>query len=164
MRICLLSLLSLLFLSACASNKKPEAITSVEIVEILPRYMVEAQFKRIREYQTGAEHMGKRVIIRTDPQERDGYYFALMLDTKVNKLPQGTVIIGEFYTATSAEKQEIVFQIPAKRPKTDTVFIGLTGENWPYKAGQKVPSAWKFTIIDPNQVVLGSEQSYLWQM
>ncbi|MGB0417112.1 MAG: hypothetical protein ACPGKS_09720 [Coraliomargarita sp.] len=164
MRICLLSLLSLLFLTACASNKKPEAITSVEIIEIMPRYMEAQQFMRIKEYQTGAEHAGDRVIVRTDPKVRDGYYFALLLDTKVHKLPQGTVIVGEFYTATSPEKQEIVFPMPAKRPKTKSVFLGLTGEAWPYAEGEKVPSAWKFTLIDPNEVKLGSQQSYLWEM
>ena len=164
MRNCLFCLIGLLFLSACASNKKPEAITSVEIKEVLPRYMQEAQFKRIKEYQTGAENTGKRMIVRTDPKIRDGYYFALLLDTTLNKLPQGTKVVGEFYTAVSPEKQEMVFILPTKRTKTKTLFLGLTGEAWPYAGGEQVPSAWKFTIIDPNEAVLGSYQSYLWEL
>ena len=164
MRICLLSLLSLLLFAGCASIKtKPEAVTSVEVVDTVPRFMVEAQFKRIKEYQTGAEHAGKRVIIRTDPEIRDGYYFALLLDKKVSELPQGTVIVGEFYTAATAEKQEYTFTLPSKLKKTKAVYLGLTGDAWPYGSG-KVPAAWKFTFVDPNEVVLGSTQSYLWEL
>lgn len=164
MRICLLSLLSLLLLTACSVRNKPEAITSVEIKEIVPRFMSDQQFKRIKEYRTGAEFTGDRVIIRTDPKVRDGYYFTLLLDTKVEYLPQGTVILGEFYTNNNLEKQEVIFRMPAKRPKTKTVFLGLTGENWPFKKGGHVPAAWKFTLIDPNEKELGQKQSYLWSM
>ena len=164
MRTCLLCLLSLLFLTACATTQRREAIRSVEIVDILPRYMEAEQFMRIQEYRTGAEHTGQRVIVRTDPKVRDGYYFTLLLDTRLNKLPQGTVIVGEFYTANSTEKQEARFALPAKRTRTKTVFLGLTGDMWPAQADGQAPAAWKFTVLDANGGVLGEAQSYLWEL
>ena len=86
---------SLLF--GCVSARKP-ALSSVEIEEIKPRYIETEQFKRVSEYLTGKENAGDRVILRSSPDERSGYYFTLILDEDVRRLPKGTQIIGEFYT------------------------------------------------------------------
>lgn len=160
MRFLITALLCALFVG-CASTPK-KAITSVEIEEIKPRYIEEEQFKRIGEYLTGKENTGSRVIIRSKLEERSGYYFTLILNEKVRELPKGTVIIGEFFTPTSVEKQTHEFVLPNKRAKTKEVFVGLTGEDWPDEDG--IPSAWKFTIKDPNGKVLGEKQSYLWKL
>ncbi|WP_148216288.1 hypothetical protein [Coraliomargarita akajimensis] len=151
------------FLVACASKPKAE-IQSVDIDAIYPRYMETSQFKRIHEYRTGVEYAGNRVIIRTDPDVRDGYYFVLQLDTKAHRLPQGTTILAEFYTPSSPAPQQFTFELPAKRPKTKEIFIGLTGEIWPYAEGKATPAAWKFTLLDANGNELGQKQSYLWSM
>ncbi|MGC6424502.1 MAG: hypothetical protein ACON4O_05890 [Lentimonas sp.] len=161
MRLLLLALLSLLCIS-CASNRKSATLTSVEIKEIKPRFIEGKQFKRIDEYLTGKENTGKRVILRSDPETRTGYYFVLILDEKVRRLPAGTKIIGEFYTAKELGVQKHTFAVPAKRPKTKEIFIGLTGEDWP--EGARTPAAWKFTIVDPNGSVMATEQSYLWSL
>lgn len=150
---------SLLF--GCASSPK-KVVTSVEIKEIKPRYIETEQFKRIGEYMTGKEELGDRVILRTTQAERTGYYFTLILDQNVRRLPKGTVIIGEFFTAQSVEPQTHEFVMPNNRASTNEVFVGLTGEEWPQ--GSTVPAAWRFTIKDPNGRVLGGEQSYLWSL
>ena len=77
---------SLLF--GCVSARKP-ALSSVEIEEIKPRYIETEQFKRISEYLTGKENAGDRVILRSSPDERSGYYFTLILDEDVRRLPKG---------------------------------------------------------------------------
>jgi hypothetical protein len=146
-------------LAGCASTPK-QAITSVEIKEIKPRYIETEQFKRISEYLTGKEYFGDRMILRTHPEERDGFYFTLILDTDARKLPAGTVVIGEFYTKKSPEKQVHEFPLPSKRTSTNEIFVGLTGDDWPEDNG--APAAWNFTIKDANGKVLGSKQSYLW--
>ena len=152
------------FFAGCASTPKP-SLTSVEIEEIKPRYMEEEQFKRISEYMTGTENPGDRVIFRTAPQTRDGYYFTLILDEDVHKLPKGTVIIGEFYTPVSIEKQTYEFTFTKKRPKTKEIFIGLTGEDWSEDIDSELaPAAWRFTIQDANGNVLGTKESYLWSI
>lgn len=160
MRILLLALLSLLCIS-CASTKKP-VLTSVNILDIKPRYIETENFKRASEYLTGKENLGNRVIIRTDRSQRDGYYFVLILDEQVRDLPTGTYIEGEFYTPKSLDMQKHTFELPSKLPKTKEIFIGLTGEDWTDK--NAVPAAWNFTIKNSNGDVLATEKSYLWSL
>ena len=59
-------------LSGCASTPN-ESVNSVEIEEIKLRYIPEENFKRISEYWSGAENQGNRIILRTDPEVRDGF-------------------------------------------------------------------------------------------
>jgi hypothetical protein len=145
----------------CALTPK-QTVTSVEIEEIKPRYIETEQFKRISEYLTGKENIGDRVILRTQPEYRAGYYFILVLGNDVRRLPNGTVVVGEFYTPQSLGKQTHEFTLPSQRASTDEIFIGLTGKDWPEKNG--VPAAWRFTIKDANGAVLGEKQSYLWSL
>jgi hypothetical protein len=164
MRIIALALISL-FCTSCASIRQ-QAVTSVDILEIKPRYIQAEDFKRIREYLTGKEEKGNRVILRTNPEQREGYYFTLVLDQKLRNLPTGTVIFGEFHTPKSLEVQQHTFKLPAKlgakTPNTREIFIGLTGDDWPVK--EAVPSAWRFTIKDASGEVLGIKKSFLWSL
>jgi hypothetical protein len=148
-------------IAGCASTPK-QAVTSVEIEEIKPRYIEVEAFKRISEYMSGKEYIGNRVLIRTNPKERAGYYFTLILDQDVNRLPKGTVIVGEFYTKKSVEKQTHELPLPIRRASTNEIFFGLTGADWPEDGG--TPAAWRFTIKDANGLVLGEKQSYLWSL
>jgi hypothetical protein len=157
----LLLALTVLALAGCASTPD-EPVRSVEIEEILPRYIPAENFKRISEYWTGAENKGNRVILRSDPAVREGFYFTLVLDRKVRELPRGSVITGEFYTPVAKEVQTYEFALPNKLPKTKEVFVGLTGADWPGSGG--MPGAWRFTLEDPNGEVLTQKQSYLWSM
>lgn len=160
MRILLFTALSLL-VAGCASTPD-EPPSSVEILEVKPRYIPEENFKRIGEYWSGKENTGKRVLLRTDPTVRDGFYFTLVLDQKVRKLPRGSTITGEVYTPASKDLQTYEFSLPSKLPKTKEIFIGLTGADWPQVGG--VPSAWRFSIKDANGAVLATTKSYLWSM
>ncbi|MFO8028083.1 MAG: hypothetical protein R6U56_10500 [Opitutales bacterium] len=160
MRHLLLVLIGLT-LAGCASTPD-EPVRAVTIEEIKPRYIPEENFVRISEYWSGAENKGRRVILRSDPEVRDGFYFTLVLDEKVRELPRGTVITGEFHTPVSAKRQTHDFALPNKLPKTREVFVGLTGADWPEPGG--VPAAWRFTIKDANGEVLARKQSYLWSM
>tara|TARA_B110001450_G_scaffold201828_1_gene190988 strand:- start:62 stop:544 length:483 start_codon:yes stop_codon:yes gene_type:complete len=160
MRLLITAIICSLY-SGCALTPK-QAVTSIEIEKIEPRYIETEQFKRISEYMTGRENLGDRVILRTQPEHRAGYYFILVLDNDVRRLPNGTVVIGEFYTSQSLGKQTHEFTLPSQRASTDEIFVGLTGEDWPEKDG--VPAAWRFTIKDANGAVLGEKQSYLWSL
>lgn len=128
----------------------------------MPRYIPEENFMRISEYLSGAENKGNRVILRSDPGERDGFYFTLVLDEKLRDLPRGSVVTGEFYTPVATDLQTHDFPLPNKLPKSQEIFVGLTGADWPDP--DAVPGAWRFTIKDANGAVLAREQSYLWSM
>lgn len=158
----LLALIALaLALAGCATRPR-QVVASVSIQEIKPRYIPEENFMRIGEYLSGAENRGKRVILRSDPDVRDGFYFTLILDEKLHNLPRGSVISGEFYTPASKEVQTYDFPLPNNLPKTKEVFVGLTGADWPEPDG--VPGAWRFTINDANGKQLAQKKSYLWSM
>ena len=128
----------------------------------MPRYIETETFKRISEYMTGRENPGKRVIIRTNPRQRDGYYFVLIIDQNVRKLPPDAYIQGEFYTSKSLDLQTHRFEFPAILPSTREIFIGLTGDDWPREGA--VPAAWRFTIKNSQGQILAQEQSYLWSL
>lgn len=153
--------LACLVLASCATT--PDApIESVVIKEVKPRYIPAQNFKRIGEYLTGAEDTGRRILLRSQPDQRSGYYFILVLDTNIRQLPQGTQIIGEFYTPDSLEAKTYTYTLPSKRPKTKEVFVGLTGSDWPNS--EAVPAAWKFTIKTPTGTILDTHKSYLWEL
>lgn len=148
-------------LAGCASTPK-ESLQSVTIEAIKPRYIEAQQFKRIGEYWSGSEVTGGRLILRSTPEARDGYYFVLVLDKKIRRLPRGTTITAEVDTPASAEMQTDTFILPSDRPKTREIFVGLTGADWPVR--DAVPGAWRFTIKTPNGDLLGQKQSYLWEL
>jgi hypothetical protein len=157
----LLSALVCLILTACASTPQP-ALTAVEIKEIKPRYIGAEQLTRASEYFTGEENRGNRIFLRSSPAAKSGYYFTLVLNEKVRRLPRGTTVLGEFYTPYDVELQSHEFTLPNRRPKTKEIFVGLTGEDWP--EADAIPSAWRFTIKGPNGNTLGGSQSYLWSL
>lgn len=161
MRIFSLAFFCLLGL-ACSTTTKESAEPSFEIVEIMPRYIETEDFKRISEYMTGKENPGRRVIIRTNPRQRDGYYFVLLLNRNVRKLPPDAYIQGELYTSKSLDRQTRRFRLPSILPSTREIFIGLTGDDWPEK--DDTPSAWRFTIKNSREEILAQKQSYLWSL
>jgi hypothetical protein len=160
MRFFFLALFCLL--SAACSTTKESVQPAVKIVGVVPRYIETEQFKRISEYMTGKENPGRRVIIRTDSRQRDGYYFVLTLDRNVQKLPSDIYIEGEFYTSKSLDLQTHSFEFPSILPNTREIFIGLTGDDWPEK--EAIPAAWRFTIRNSQEEILAQEQSYLWSL
>ena len=160
MRFFLLALLC--FLSTACSTTEESANSAVKIVGVTPRYMETEQFKRISEYMTGKENPGKRVIMRTDSRQRDGYYFVLTLNSNVRKLPPDVYVQGEFYTSKSLDLKKHRFEFPSILPSTRELFIGLTGDDWPQK--DAIPAAWRFTLKNSREEILAQEQSYLWSL
>ncbi|MFT4900980.1 MAG: hypothetical protein ACI81V_000247 [Lentimonas sp.] len=160
MRFFFIALLSLLCIS-CASTRKA-ALSAVEIEEIKPRYIEQQDFVRVAEYLSGKENTGNRMIFRSDVDARSGYYFTLILNKKIARLPTGTTITAEVYSPTLLDPQSYSFTLPAKRPKTKEISIGLTGADWPNV--DTIPSAWRFTLRGPDGSKLGTRHSYLWKM
>lgn len=157
----LFSAIACLVLAACASTPEP-GLTSVEIKEVKPRYIESDQLTRVSEYFTGQELTGDRVFLRSQPDVKRGYYFTLILDEKVRRLPRGTTVVGEFYSPNERDVQRYDFPLPNQRPRTKELFVGLTGDDWPNP--DVVPAAWRFTIKGPNGNILGTSESYLWRL
>ena len=163
MRALLLSSLSIFLLSCGTLSKQISIENSVTIENIEPRYMQDSDFISIREYMTGTMNTGKKVILRSDPDVRTGFYFILTFDTKLHRFPPGCSIIGEYYTPLSSDSKTHRFVLPMQRKKTREVMIGLTGDDWPLDDGS-APSAWQFIVQDANGEIIGLKQSFLWSL
>jgi hypothetical protein len=154
------SLLLSFTLLACSSVKE-QTVVSIEIIRIDPEYMEEQDFKRIGEYLTGVEEHGKRTVVLTQPGSRAGFYFTLKLNARAKQLPRGCRVVGEFYLPQSAEAQTFDLTLPAKRGKSNELLFGLTGKDW-LQDDARAPAAWRFTIKDADEQILGTAHSYLW--
>ncbi|NCG09274.1 MAG: hypothetical protein GWO81_06870 [Verrucomicrobia bacterium] len=155
------SLLLLCLGFAACSSVPPPRVESVVILEISPEFMQASDFKRINEFLSGVEEQGNRTVVRSQSDDRRGFYFTLRLDHRVDRLQKGTRIIAEIFTPTQTELQRFDLALPAKRGKSRELLFGLTGTDWPFE-DERVPAAWRFTLQDPNGKTLGSAQSYLW--
>ncbi len=132
-----------------------------QIDYIKSRHVEAETFKRISEYFDGKENQGDRIVLRTDPSVREGWYLILMLDADADEYPEGTrigmkVILpdqkGEVVKATS---------LPNPIPDASEIWIGLTGKDEP--ANGKPPVAWMVVIYSPQGKVYTAYKSYLWE-
>lgn len=129
----------------------------VDIVRILPEYRTADSFVRVSEYFTGRESTRGATLLRTQPEAREGYYFALR--TKALVRHEIAWLELQIITPFSPEPRTESFAttIPAGSHLTR---FGLTGADWPDPKAR--PVAWKLRLLDADGAELASEQSYLW--
>ena len=118
-------------------------------------------FLRISEYFTGKENTGRRIILRTQPQERSGMYFILNLDRPAALLPKGCRLRIQAVSSSSPKAATFTLDFPTDTGNRREVFAGLTGNDW---AGpQHTLVAWKVTLEDASGRALLERQSFLWE-
>ncbi|HWA25899.1 MAG TPA: hypothetical protein VG734_09570 [Lacunisphaera sp.] len=136
----------------------PAFAADVSIVRVFTGWREAASFKRISEYFNGKENSGGEAIIRTQPDQRSGYYFLVRTANSGAARPIKANL--EIITATNAKPLSYTF--PAELKPGSTVFhLGLTGTDWP--DGTATPVAWKLELVDADGHVLATEKSYLWE-
>jgi hypothetical protein len=136
----------------------PAFAADLEIVRIYTGWRDGASFKRISEYFDGKENTGRETVLRTNPEQRTGFYFLvrvknpgaarkvtfqLQLIEQGAPTPRQTAFAGELGSGTS------VFQ------------LGLTGPEWQDAKSQ--PIAWHLQVLGDDGRVLVTEKSYLWE-
>jgi hypothetical protein len=149
------SLLALLFLSlSCvASGAEP-----VSIVRTWTGFRTVESFTRISEYFNGQENTGGQVMLRSQPQERSGFYFLCRVRNTQSPIAKAKlnlrVITPHSPTATT-------YTYEVSLPKGDQVFqVGLTGSDW--KDPAENPVAWQIELLDPAGQKLATDESFLW--
>ncbi len=152
---------SVLLVTAGLALPAPRADAG-EIVRVPPEFREEESFHRIAEYFTGREYTGRRTIIRSDADTREGFYLTVRL-RKVDRetFPSGTARLevampGENLPRTYDYSLETVER---RRP---LILLGITGDDWPEDLER--PLAWKLTFLDANGEPIDSEQSFLWSL
>ncbi len=133
---------------------------SYNIINAYPEFMEEKKFQRISEFIWGTEKPGPFLILRTQPDVRDGEYFVITLDKRVRALPDGTLIKLEVVRPDSDMPPAYTLEIPTDRPNTKQIYAGITGSDWP--DADVRPLAWKISFINSAGKVIAQKQSYLW--
>lgn len=152
---------SLLPFLAALTPLAPEA-ESAEIVRVLPEFREEESFHRIPEFFTGREFTGRRDILRSEPDTREGFYLTVRL-RRVNRalFPSGTARVE---VALPDEHRPVEFEysletVDRRRP---LILLGITGGDWPEDLER--PLAWRVSFFDEEDRLLDSEKSFLWSL
>jgi len=160
----------LALLSGCSTppasaTSGPMGVSSpgVEIDHVDHHYMAAANFRRISEYFTGVENKTGRVIERTDPKERAGYYFIVNLTWHPGTvLPVGTQAELDYISSGNSTPRQAKFVFSTATGTWPEICLGLTGADWPDQNATIV--AYKLTLEDAAGKVLASRESFLWSL
>jgi hypothetical protein len=160
----------MLALAGCLSAPKSStgatatvATSTVAIDHIAQRYLAEENFKRISEYFTGRENKSGRVIERTDPKQRTGYYFIVDLAWHPGVvLPAGTRAELQYIRSDNPAPRTAEFTFSSATGTWPEIYLGLTGADWPQD--EFTITAYKLTLEDAQGRVLAERQSFLWAL
>lgn len=148
---------SLLVLTLAALSSALSA-AEVTFVRIWPAWREAASFERISEYFGGKENTGRQSVVRTQADQRGGFYFLVRTDNPGDALA-GARFELKVIKPDSPEARTYTFA--ATVPAGGHVFsLGLTGADWPGKDTQ--PVAWQLRLLAADGRELGSGQSFLW--
>lgn len=151
-----------LLCAVLATGLLPNAVIArPEIARLWTGFREARSFVRLSELFTGKENPGKRVILRSQPGERTGFYYIVRLvDRDRHPVPDGTVVL---HVIPPDGDEPHVYRFPFKgdgRHKL-RLDVGLTGKDWPYDREQ-LPLAWKIEILDATGALIDSRESFLW--
>jgi hypothetical protein len=133
----------------------------VNFVRVWPGWRDADSFDRIGHFfgWPGSLAPGSEIVVRTDANVHDGYYFLVRL-----KSPKA---IGAAKFEVSVIRPDtlspVTTEFPVNVPARETVFqLGLTGAAWP--EGKKAhPVAWKLALKAADGHVLAEQKSFLWE-
>jgi hypothetical protein len=131
----------------------------VEFVRVWPSWRDATAFESISEYFSGREAHSGRVILRTNTNERAGYYYLVRVANPGAAQPAVKFSL-QVITPVSADTKTYTF--PATLGAGQTVFeLGLTGADWP--DAKRRPVAWKLELLASDGAVLAAAKSFLWE-
>lgn len=145
-------LLAVLPSAALAKEGEPK------IVRVFTGWREAASFKRISEYFDDKENTGGETVLRTHPDQRAGYYFLVRVDNPGAALDAKFVLHVILPSTSTPHTYTFNARLPTGRTVLD---LGLTGPDWPDRKLNAV--AWQLEVRDPDDKVLSSEKSYLWE-
>ena len=138
----------------------PLSAQALSIKQVYHEYKEGDDFRRITEYFTGRENQGRRVITRSQPSEYGGYYFVVITDKSINKLPPDSQIEVAVILPNAPEPEVYTLTIPQKQSRLCEVYAGITGSDWPDPL--QMPIAWCIKVQDTQGNELARRHSFLW--
>ncbi len=142
------------FVCFVASHTRAE----VSFVRVWPNWVDAEAFETISEYFTGREHTGRRLIHRSQPDARAGFYFLARVANTGSEITNAKFTLRVIMPGNPEPK---TFSFPLSLPPRSTVVqLGLTGGDWPDRDVH--PVAWKLDLLSATDELLATEQSFLW--
>ena len=131
---------------------------NVTFERVWPSYRDAASFTRVLEYFGGSPDTTNRDAVRSQPDQRAGYYW-LVRTHATTALADCTVQIKVHRVGTTAPATH-TFPFPVSSG-SHAINVGLTGTDWSDPTER--PIAWQLTLLSPSNSVLATQQSFLWQ-
>jgi len=132
--------------------------TDPAIVRVFTGWRDVASFKHVTEYFDGRENTRGEAMLRTQPDQRAGYYFLVRITNP--GAPVAVNINVQLVMPAGAKAREFTF--PAELKSGGGVLnLGFTGTDWP--DAKTNPVAWKLEVRSAEGRVLATEKSYLWE-
>ena len=131
----------------------------VAFTRVWPGWRDAEAFERISEFFNGRENTSGKIILRTQPAARDGYYFLVRLNN-----PNGALADAKFSLQIIApdHPQPKTFAFPTAVAAGRSVFdLGVTGADWAGKKSQ--PVAWKLELQGADGHAIATAKSFLWE-
>src|SRR5690606_8608727 len=115
----------------------------------------------ISEFFSGKENPGSRKIVRSNPEQRSGFYYILRVDKGWASLPEGSQLVVHYVPVEKIYPVTYKFDLDeGVRSWNGEIFFGLTGEEWTHGEGE--PTAWKLQLVSAEGAVLAEKNSFLW--
>lgn len=148
-----LACLALLILASLAGAAE------AEFVRVWPQWREAKSFDHIGEYFGRRENSERHLVLRTQADVRDGYYFLV-------RVKNAAALAGakfELHVIRPDAPEPKIFSFPAAIGAGGAVFeLGLTGADWP-KGKDAHPVAWKLALLAADGRVLAEQKSFLWE-
>ncbi len=133
------------------------ANASAELKIISTEHHETAAFKRFSEYFSGKENPGRYAIFRSIPEQRTGFYVSIEAKSK-EQLINVSIVRLRYVRPNTQEIETHAF--PAGEINRKRLLVGLTENEW--KKPNSRPVAWKIELLDSDEQVIDSIQSFLW--
>jgi len=151
--------------NAATRNALPiEENENLELVRIWPSWRSADSFLRISEYFGGNETRNRQTTLRSQPDERAGFYFLIRIKNSGEVL-QGTHF--ELQVIRPDSPQPVTYRFPvAIATGSHAYLLGLTGSDWAgfsdKPAEDTHPVAWVLRLLDTDAQELLRRESFLW--
>lgn len=148
-------LLLLVLLTGCCVKNPPPVDSFTE-----NRYIPAEDFLRIGQYLTGEAPKTDRLYLRSQEGKNGGYYWIFPVEDTLADSPFRSVSL-EVQIPGSPVIQEFSFAAPPELTTSNTLWIGLTGDDWP--GPRYRPIAWRIQFLSGDGEPLMTRENFLWK-
>lgn len=158
LRLCLLGAVGLLLALGAPPAANAAAPEPAAFVRIWPGYRTAESFTTVGELFGGGERRSGRILRRTQPDSREGFYFLTRLRL-AEALPAAEVRLELVLPSSpNVVTHRFALDLPSGEP---VLHLGVTGSDWP--GADSRPVAWRLSVRRPaTGEVLIQRQSSLW--